>query len=98
MTQDERALYWDAFATLADLIDSTPHAIRKREEHVSAFTTALLAMHSQKASEQSISILLYHVEKPGAHLFRDKYTISAIREAHKCVSRVIEQEANSRAK
>lgn len=92
MTQNEKAVYWEAVAALADLIDNTPHAIPKTPEHLAAFGTALLAMYSQKASRRSIMILLYHVETPGAHLFRDAYTIAALREAHKCVMQVIERE------
>lgn len=98
MTQDERALYWDALATLSDLIDNTPRAIAKRPEHVAAFSTALLAMHSQKASDRNIAILLYHVEHHPAYIFRDQYTLAALREAYKCVARVIEEEAKERAK
>lgn len=96
MTQDERALYWDALATLADLIDHTPHTVPKTDAHMQAISTALLAMHSQKASERNISILLYHAEHPTAHLFRDQYTIAALRDAHRCVMRVIEQEARNK--
>lgn len=92
MTQNEKAAYWDALAALADLIDNTPHPVPKTKEHLEAFGTALLAMYSQKASRRSIMILLYHVETPGAHIFRDAYTIAALREAHKCVLQVIERE------
>lgn len=92
MEQDEKAMYWDALATLADLINNTPRPVHKTGEHIAAFSIALLAMRGQKASERNIGILLYHVEKPKAHLFRDAYTIAALREAHKCVMRVIERE------
>lgn len=94
MTQDEKALYWDALATLSDLIDNTPRAIAKEKGHIAAFSTALLAMHSQNASERNINILLYHVENPLANIFRDQYTMAALREAHKCVTRVIEREGS----
>ena len=96
MTQNEKAVYWEALATLADLIDRTPHPVPKTQEHLAAFGTALLAMYSQKASRRSIMIFLYHVETPDAHLFRDAYTIAALREAHKCVMQVIEKEGVKR--
>ena len=91
MTQDERAIYWESWTVLDDLINRTPRTTAKTGEHVSAFSVALLAMHRFNASERNIHILLYHVENPPAYLFRDAFTLAALREAQKCVFSVLEQ-------
>lgn len=94
MTQDERAIYWESWTVLDDLINRTPRTTAKTREHVVAFSTALLAMRRYNATDRNIHILLYHVENPPAYLFRDAYTLAALREAQRCVSRVLEQGRN----
>ena len=95
MTTAELGTYKFAFGILETLITNTPHTTEKTENHIKALKTAWLAMRDQKAKMRSIAIIGYPISRPGAFLFRDKYTIGALRDAHAACLHVIERETRA---
>jgi len=55
-----------------------------------AITNAVMLMTAQKADKHLIAVLSYHIDKPEAILFRDVYTMRALRAAFNALTRKIE--------
>ena len=56
-----------------------------------AITNACTLMQMQHADERLIAVLGYHVGKPEATIFRDAYTMQALRAAERALTRKIAQ-------
>lgn len=56
-----------------------------------AIANACTLMQLQHEDERLIAVLGYHVGKPDASIFRDAYTMQALRAAERALARKIEQ-------
>lgn len=76
-------------ATIEDLLYHTYKPVKPSTAQHNAIAAACAVMATQNVDKRKIEILGYHVEKPEAFIFRDKYTIAALRAGRKALTLAI---------
>ncbi len=87
----ERDDYKRNLAAIRHLIENvhTPEKLSTAQHN--AICNAYALMQKQHADERMIAVLGYHVDKPDAFIFRDAYSMKALRAAEKALTREIER-------
>lgn len=76
--------------TIADMLMSVHRPIKPSVAQMNAISTACALMRLQNVDEHVIATLGYHLNHPEALIFRDSYTMAALRAAYNALDRKID--------
>lgn len=87
----EKADYVRNLESINYLIEKVYKPTKLSVAQRNAISNACALMQMQNVEERLIAVLGYHVEKPDANLFRDAYTMQALRAAERALVLKISQ-------
>lgn len=77
--------------TIDHMITSVYQPVKPSVAQLNAMSNACALMKIQNVDERVINTMAYHIEHPEALVFRDKYTMAALRIARLVIDRKIER-------
>lgn len=78
-------------ATISHMLTVVHQPIKPSTAQMNAISNVCAVMRMQNIDERTITILGYHLNHPEALVFRDRYTMGALRVAYNALTRKIER-------